>query len=325
MVKKWEPLTLDDYLGAEPIGVVNREVNYLMSGLPSRQIELFEGDIKLKNNTDFYKKVVSRFYEALTHAIVGGDWRGMKNSSTIDWVFYPDVVTKDEIFDSKGVCWQEKCPLWDLQIDRYLLQQCENVFMPPKKISYYIFKYKVDHPTKCFDKFKNETVVDDIISTLSSETGYLLALPFRVIHNLHNPEIHSKYKSRYDGERWVRETRFLSRGMKQMLISPEEVLSSINLNSSNFNIIKTNLPEGIKINGNEVASFPILRIEDKNGNYESWLQQLKEENAEKLSYLKEEKHTKDIELLRQEGCSDIELFDESAPSKDETFTDEVPF
>lgn len=323
MGKRFDPLTLEDYMKSEPIEVKERKINYLMKGLPPRQIDLFDGNVKPKSNTDFYKKVISRFYEALTHAIVGGEWRGTKNSSANDWVFYPDVVTENEIYDSKGVCWQEKCPLWDLQTDRYLLQQCDNTFMSPKKIYYYIYKYKIDHPTKHFDKLKNETVVGDIISTLSSETGYLLALPFSVIHNLHNPDIPSKYKSRYEGDCWVRETRFLSRGMKQMLISPEEVLSSVNLDSSHFIITKSRLPTGIKINSNEINSFPVLRVEDRNGNYESWLEQLKKENEEKLICLKNEKREKDIEIMRENGCSDID--EEKIDLSKELFADEIPF
>jgi hypothetical protein len=323
MGKRFDPLTLDDYMEGEPIQIANQEINYLMTGVPNRQIDLFEENSKPKSNTDFYKKVISRFYEALTNAIVGGEWRGMKNSSINDWVFYPDVVTKNEIFDSKGVCWHEKTPLWDLQMDRYLLQQCENTFMSPRKINYYIYKYKIDHPTKHFDKFDNETVVDDIISTLSNETGYLLAFPFSVVYNLHNPDIPSKYKSRYEGEKWIRETRFLSSGMKQMLICPEEVLSSVNLDASHFILTKTHLPEKIRINGNEINSFPILRIEDRNGNYESWLEQIKKENAEKLIYLKEEKIAKDIEMMRQEGCSDV--YEEKPDCSGQLFEDDIPF
>jgi hypothetical protein len=294
---------LGEYLENPPIEVKNYSIKY---SFLYRQQLLFED--KTKNyQTRKYNKISGSYYELLTSAITGGIWRGTKNSSYNSWGFYPDVVTEDSIIDSKGVCWKEKCALLDFQMHRYLLQQCNQTFMPQEKIRYFIFKYKIRSPSRSFEHLLESELAREVISTLAKETAFLIDIPFSVLYNLHSPDIPSSFKSRYNGDKWDNETAFLCKGLMKMLSSPEEVLESIQLNPSHFEIVKTHLPEGIAINGFDIASFPILKIEDKN--YESWLKQLKEDNAERLAQLENERKTRDEyrnRKLMKESSSDKE-------------------
>ncbi|VVB83169.1 Uncharacterised protein [uncultured archaeon] len=280
-------LSLKEYLENKPLEVKNYSVKYPAS----YKQQLLFGDDKRNYQTRKYNKISGSYYEVLTSAITGGIWRGTKNSSHSDWGFFPDVVTEDSIIDSKGVCWKEKCALLDFQIHRYLLQQCNRTFMPQEKIRYFIFKYRIRSPSEIFGNFREDELDEKIISTLSRETAFLIDLPFSVLYNLHNPKIPSSFKSRYDGDKWDNETAFLCKGLLKMLSSPEEVLRSVQLEPSQFDIIKTHLPEGMTINGFDITPYPILRIEDRN--YEAWLKKLKEDNAERLVQLENERKTRD--------------------------------
>lgn len=287
MKEKINSLSLREYLENKPLEVKTYSAQYPVS---YKQRLLF-GDDNRNYQTRRYNKISGGYYEVLTSAITGGIWRGTRNSSYGNWGFFPDVVTEDSIIDSKGVCWKEKCALLDFQIHRYLLQQCNKTFMPQEKIRYFIFKYKIRSPSEIFGNFREDELEEKIISTLSKETAFLIDIPFSVLYNLHNPNIRSSFKSRYNGDKWDNETAFLCKGLLKMLFSPEEVLRSVQLEPSQFEIIKTHLPKGMTINGFDIASYPILKIEDKN--YEAWLKQLKEDNAERLVQLENERKTRE--------------------------------
>ncbi len=283
-----------DYSLNNPISISNISPTHPLFSMYNPKNQLFQQNTVLNYDSKFCTKIMSTFYEILTSAITGGVWRGNKNSSFTDWFFSIDVLTKDEIIDSKGVCLNEKCALLDFQIDRYLLQNCNHVFMPsPEKIRYFIFKYNIDSSKQYLDRTKQGELVQTIISTLSQETNYLLSLPFSIIHSLHNPETKSEFTSRYIGDKWDCETRFLSSGMDKMLTAPEEILTLIGLDPSHFDIAKTYLPSGMNMNGFDIAPFPILQIKDKEEYYKIWLQELKEKNVNKLKKLNLERKTRD--------------------------------
>jgi hypothetical protein len=274
--------SLKEYMESEPIEVKQPLIQFPV------QSQLFRDSISTYSQRK-YNKLSSFYYELLTSAITGGEWRGNKNSSHNSWGFFPDVVTEDSIIDSKGVCGKEKCSLLDFQMHRYLLQQCNKTFMPQEKVRYFIFKYKLRSPSKKFKDVPDNDFVKEVISTLSNETLFLLDIPFSVLYNLHS--VSSPYTSEYHGDKWDNGAVILHTGLLKMLSSPEEVLESINLKASDFRIIKSHLPEGIIINGANLVPYPVLRIEDKN--YDEWLKKLREDNAEKLFLIEKERKTRD--------------------------------
>lgn len=254
---KFDPCDLIEYMGPKPIKVVKPNMSYPIQG------ELFESTFHGKGQINYgFRKRIGDFYEILTAGIYGGRWVGTLNISPEEnGLFQPDVITENKIIESKSVCWKETLKLTDYQVDKYLLEQCNN---NQNKIFFAVYKYKLRNPLIYFKAFK-KNVLEKIVETLSSETAFMMFLPFSVVYNLHDPSlVNPEYKSRYENEHWDILSRFNSTGIKKMLQFPEEVLTSYNLNPKDYSIIKTRLPEGVTMNQYPVKSFPILFIEDKN-------------------------------------------------------------
>jgi hypothetical protein len=277
--------SLREYLESEPIEVADFSVKH-----PIPQDSLIPDSI-CSYTQRTYNQISSFYYELLASAITGGKWRGKVNSSYGSWGFFPDVVTEDSVIDSKGVCGKEKCALLDMQMDRYLLQQCRQTFMPQEKVRYFIFKYGIRSPSKRFSSTPDSSLATEVISALSRETLFLLDLPFSVLHSFRSNAFNSLYTSGYNGDKWDNGTVILHTGLLKMISSPEEVLEGLHLNPADFNIIKSRLPEGMSANGIEILPYPVLRIEDKY--YNEWLEKLRENNAERLDLLEKERKTRD--------------------------------
>lgn len=315
MAVRFNPLDLVDYMGPKPIKVFDKNPSY------SIQEELFESIFYDSKKVNYgLRKRIGDFYEILTQSIFGGNWVGTRNASQIEnGLFQPDIITQDKIIESKSVCWKETLKLTDFQIDQYLVHQCDG--SQPNRIFFAIYKYKLRNPLIYFKQF-NKNVLDEIVKTLSQETAFMMFLPFSVVYNLHNPDLPSEFKSRYEDERWDRLSRFNSTGIKRMLEFPGEVLDSYSLNPEDYLIVKTRLPEGVRMNQSSVKPFPILFVEDKD--HKKWLSEFKVKNKERIkTIISEDKRKKDY-IVRNEGCSDLDL-DESTSQVSSEESDDLPF
>ena len=329
MGKRFDPLTLEDYMKSEPIEVQEKEINYPVGIIPRYQPRLFDNQIAQQIRGEHYNRAVGVFYEILVSAITGGEWMGLRNSSGNDVVYKPDVVSNDGIYDAKSVAWHESCKLQDFQMDKGLVQEVTGEFLKPRrKIFIPIFKHKLIQPWKEFDS-AGFNLEKTLISTLCEQTGLCLFLPFQVAYHVYTSDIPAKeYKTRYDGMKWDHETRFLCSGIKKMLINPEFALSSIELNPENFEIRKTHFPNGIKINGIEIKPFPILYLDYRNGNYESWLEQISQKKGEEIERIRIEKRTRQDYRDGREGPHIFEFDDEIDDEPlliNENYSDVIPF
>jgi len=318
MGKRFDPLTLGDYMNSQPINIVNSSPCYPI------QKELFHY-VPDKINYGLRTRI-GTFYEILTSAIFGGKWVGTSNSSNNgNGLFQPDVMSIDAIIESKSVCWKEALKLVDFQIDQYLLQQCADFYQNPRRIFFSIFKYNVKNPLSHFKNAKGNHL-EAMVKTLSENTSFLMFLPFSVVYALHTPRENSldekkSYFSRYDDPRFDPLTRLKATGMRELLLSPEKVLETYGIDSKEYKIVRTRLPNGVKMNKNKITSFPILFIEDRN--YDNWLKKFKEENKEKVKLIQSEEKKKKDYWTRQDGCSDSG--EEKLELPEELFDDVVPF
>jgi len=305
---------MKEYMNEKPIAVVDKSPSYPI------QRDLFE-NLPTDRINYGYRKRIGDFYEILTTAIFGGRWIGTRNASQRrDELFQPDVVSKDKIIESKSVCWSENLKLVDFQIDQYLLQQCDSFYQQSSPIFFAIYKYKVKNPLVQFKQIKNNAL-EEIVKTLSEETAFMIFLPFSIISPLHNPTIHNHFNSRYENGKFDPLTRFKTSGIKKMLFSPEEVIKEYGLNPEDYLIIRTCLPEGIKMNNFLIKPFPILFIEDLD--YKAWLGRFKEENASRVESIRFDEKKKRDYLIRNDGCSDTEIEKPAKNSAEED--DDIPF
>jgi hypothetical protein len=301
MREKFEPLSLQEYMESKPIKVKEPNLTYPLGVIPADSPNLSDDFKQQPISGQHCNRAVGTFYEILTAGITGGYWTGSRNSSRTKKVYKPDVISKEGIYDSKSVCWDEDCKLQDFQMDHHLVQEAMGEYIQPRrKIFIPIFKYKLISPWKTFDRDRIH-LKKTLISTLCDNTGFLLFLPFKVIYSLYSREIPADCKNRYEGDKWDYETRFLDDGMRDMLLHPEKILLSIKLNPKDFEIRKTCLPKGVKINGQEIMPFPILQIDYCNGNYETWIEQINNEKAKELEKIITEKRTRDDYRKGREG------------------------
>jgi hypothetical protein len=315
MVKKFDPLSLEEYMQSKPIKVKKKNLTYPTNIIPKYQFRLFDNKVARQIRGENYNRAVGVFYEIITEGITGGTWMGLRNSATErDSVYKPDVVSEDKLYDAKSVAWNRSCKLTDFQMDKALLQECTGAFIQPqKRIFIPLFKYKLSRPWKEFDSAGLD-LEKILVSTLCEQTGFCLFLPFQVIYNIYSKDIPaSDYKSRYEGDKWDHTTRFLCGGIKKMLLDPETALSSIQLNPEHFEIKKTHLPKGVKVNNNNVNPFPILFMDYKNGSYEDWLDKISIEKKEDLERLKYEKRTREDYRTGKEGPHFFELRESEDP------------
>jgi hypothetical protein len=315
MGKTFDPTTLKEYMDSKSIKVKKRNLTYPTNIIPKYQYRLFDNKVAQQIRGESYNRAVGVFYEIITEGITGGTWMGLRNSATDNEIVYkPDVVSEKGIYDAKSVAWQESCKLTDFQMEKALLQECTDAFIqPPKRIFIPLFKYKLSNPWKEFDN-AGLNLENTLVSTLCEQTGFCLFLPFQVIYNIFSKDIPANnYKSRYEGEKRDHSTNFLCSGIKKMLIDPETALSSVQLNPEHFEIKKTHLPRGVKVNDNAVKPFPILFIDYKNGSYEDWLDRMSVEKKEELERLKSERRTRDDYRAGREGPHIFELKESGDP------------
>lgn len=307
MGKRFDSLSLTDYMDSEPIEIKNRELTYPPGIVPKYQYKLFNNKVAKQVRGESYNRAVGTFYEILTAALTGGTWMGLRNSSGNDVVYKPDVISEKGIYDAKSVSWKESCKLQDFQMDKGIVQECFGEYIKPRrKVFIPIFKHGIVEPWKTFDEQVanqgNIHLERSLISLLCDETSFCLFLPFQVAYQFYRPDLTAKeYKSRYDGLRWDHETRLLSGGLKKILLSPEEALSAVNLNPSDFLIQKTKFPYGVTINEAEIKTFPILFMDYRNGNYESWIEGILAEKGEEIEKIRSEKRTRDDYREGREG------------------------
>ena len=300
----FKPRSLEEYMGVKPL-IPNRKNNTL----PIQQM-MFEGQSQYG-----FRRYIGAFYELITEGLFGGKWQGTDNVSLFhDDPFKPDIIHNGKdyltITESKASSWRDNVKFADYQIDKYMIQQCTSLFLESEsdqenKIFFALYKYMVRDP---LSKIKNlgGNPLEEIINMLTKETGFLLYLPFSIIHIFHTTNGTSQYQSRYEGDRWFPISRISTTGLKEMLKNPQEVLESFGINPYDFVIQKTRTPNEFYVNRKKVEPFPILYIYDKN--HRKWLNEFREKNLSRVNELIENGMKKDSHISNEyEEVSDEKL------------------
>ena len=239
---------------------------------------------------------IAQFYEILTAAITNGEWNRNRNLLENGYGhLHPDIICEDSLIDAKAVCATRPLKLRDIQFNQYFLHQ--GISTDNKKIIYSICGYDVDKPIVYLRQ--KENVLEGIVDMLSKKTDFMIFIPFSAVINLHN----TKYSpfSRYEKDKKTGKavpdplTQIPKRGLIKLLNSPDLFLEDCRINVDNYNIEKTNFPEGIQMNGKEITPFPILTIQDKN--YQEWKEKFRIENSEIIKKLQEKIRIKNIKFI----------------------------
>lgn len=258
---------------------INHNLNYPI------QKELFTSYRESALEQGFMSRI-AQFYEILTAAITGGEWNRNRNLLENGYGhLHPDVVCDDSLIDAKAVCSARPLKLRDIQFNQYFLHQ--GISNDNRKIIYSICGYAVDKPIVSLRQ--KENVLDRIVNMLSKETDFMIFLPFSAAINVHD----AKYSpfSRYEKDKKTGKpvpdplTQVPKNGLIKLLDFPETFLTDCGINFENYKIQRTVFPKGIKMNGQEITSFPLLIIEDKN--YEEWLAKFRADNIESIKQLQE--------------------------------------
>jgi hypothetical protein len=280
MGKRFDPLTLDDYIHAGPIEVVDKNPHYpiIQKGfLPTSKESPSEKGLNSK---------MAQFYEILTAAITGGKWNRNQNLLRYEnGHLHPDVIHDDMLIDAKAIRLEGPLKLRDIQFDQYFLHQGTST--DNRQIFYSIFRYGINNPLGYLGK--KENALDELVSIFSKKTDFMILLPFSAAINMHNPNCSpfSRYEKNKKTGKKVPDplTQIPQSGLVNLFNSPEDFLLDCNINPENYNMNRFVLPAGIRMNGNEITPFPILTIEDKD--YESWLAEFRLKSIERIKELQE--------------------------------------
>ena len=255
---------LSDYLESTPLRVKKQKNIYPIKEL-SQQINLFAG--KVSNYLEYGVRVrSSRFYEILSQGIFGGkikalfqvDCNGNKNLMGIE----PDVsnLKKYSLREVKSIDCIGLLELNDSQIFKYYFLQTGNFLKKPPAIFFDIYRYGF---TGIQSKYSIKKL-NELVRDLSAKTKFMISLPFSLIFQIYeNKKTDYKFTSRYEGEAAPTHTRFLSRGINELLAYPEHTLEKLEINPSNYIFEKRRSSSEIYMNEFKINQFPILLIRDK--------------------------------------------------------------
>lgn len=277
----------------DEIKITNSSLDYPLPG------ELFHSYRESTLEQGLRSKI-AQFYEIFTAAIFDGEWNRNKNLlEEKSGHLHPDVVCYDKLIDSKCVCLNRPLKIRDIQFNQYFLHQ--GISTDNRKIFYAVCRYAVDKPIGYLRK--KENALEEMVSLLSEKTDFLVLFPFSVAVNMHNPNCSpfSRYETDKKTGKAVPDplTQIPASGLSKLFNSLEEFLIDCGTNPEHYNISRTVLPSGIKMNKFPVTSFPIIIIEDKD--YECWLAGFRKVNSERIKELKEKIRTKHKLIINRVG------------------------
>jgi hypothetical protein len=266
---------LEEYASAKVINVFNKFIEY------PTQLEL--AGFERNHPKDGLKVRLGYYFERLVQGIQGGTIQDPRELNELKnpLISEPDITHLSTccLREVKGVASGQALKIGDEQFAKYAHLQLGTHYSKPPKISFEIFRHGV---TKVFKNFEGKSI-DELVNALTLNVRSLCSLPFSVMAQIHGSGV--PYTSRYEGDHWISITRFFSTGLNSMLSDPERTISEIGLNPEEYNIQRRKFPTGIKMNGLEIFSFPILIVEDKD--HAKWLSEFSQGRGQYyLNYLK---------------------------------------
>jgi len=180
-------------------------------------------------------------------------------------------------------------------------------------------------PTILFDVYRygfsgiqskyNLKKLDDLVRDLAKNTKFMVSMPFSLIFQIYKNE--NTLTSRYEGPAAAPHTRFLSRGINELLAYPEQTLGKIGVYLEDYLIEKRKSPKRIYINRTCIPQFPVLLIKDVLPQEQIKLKlenEIKSDKmfSERFKILEEEYHSEQNE-------STCDIFEPPIPDKDIPF------
>ena len=267
---------LEDYLVAEELRIRNRKIRYPL------QLSL---DGFKENDLSYGLRVrLGYYFELFTQGIYGGRLKGCQQLDEPNGVDHnivtsePDVVSdeKNYLRESKAVSPGGDLKIDDRQLAKYICLQLGGYLPAPPRITFEIFRHGV---RRLIGNFRKKPL-GDLVDALSTSTRFMISLPLSVVVAIHKKgeDDSFKYASRYEGNKWGHNSKFLSSGLNAMLAYPKKTLSDLGLDPDNYNTWKLKFPKGIKVNTKRIEPFPVLLVRDKDPG--KWIKTLKERGSE---------------------------------------------
>lgn len=242
---------LKDYFEAPILEVKDININFPV------QTSMFTGF----NQSNGLNKKLGDIFELISRGIHGGR---IKQRQELDYsentiIIEPDITCENYYFEVKSVAPGEALKLKDSQIAKYFLLETGD-YSKKKPIKFDIFRHGIK---KLQSNFRNKSL-DELILNIANSTKFMVSAPFRVVFDLYS----SDQLSRDDGDKHPTSTKVNSTNLNKLITYPKETLESLKVELEGLEFRKNKFPEGVKLNGYEISSFPILTIEDSGS--EKW-------------------------------------------------------
>ena len=218
------------------------------------------------------------FYEALAQAIFAGEIRNRnKESGDIE----PDLTDceRNRYIEVKCAGHTRRIMLKDDQIDKYRKLQLSEFPIENPRIYFTMFRYAV----RGIEKHVKDYREDQVINFLTTNTSYMVGLPFSVIYHIHqHGSASSDLYTRCETERSNPVTNFSTRAFELFFSEPERALKDVYLNPKDFNIRRTKISKRMSVNSYSLNQFPITLIKDNDEYHQQFIDRLKEERERKV-------------------------------------------
>lgn len=258
-IKTLRPSKYDGYVGRNGNGQQT-----LFDGLENK--EDYIKKIKMKN-----RRVLGDYYEYMTVGFYGGKLK--ERLSLFEDDIEPDVLNKKkkQAYDAKACGSSQQLKLNDNQVMKYIKMQ---YFNPDYSIYFAIYR----HPLRNIDQYSK----DEFIKEISNKTLYSVVIPLSLVIDL-NMQRNNDLVYRYEGTRWTRTTSARSNILHMLFLGfPEDsetkILEISSINPENYELKRFMSPKNFSINGNKVAQFPIMFINDRD--HEKWMDRFHQEYRE---------------------------------------------
>lgn len=240
--------SLVDYAVSPEISIKRRDIEYPL------QRTLFNGGYEKVSKHSLRVKE-GYFFELLSQGIWGGRIKDQKNNSNGDLIkTEPDIIFEDssKIKEIKAISKSSCLKLSDEQIAKYFFIHSQGLDQKFPEIRYNIYRHGVKEvENNYFGKS-----LDSLISAFSSSIKFMISMPFELIFEIYSNK--SDLTSRYEGEKYSKMTRLNSSSLNKALADPNRFLEDLDLDPSNFKIIKRKFPKNVILNGRKINPFPIL-------------------------------------------------------------------
>ena len=258
----------------------------------STQIDAFEGQYPNKTKRG---QLMSYFFESLTRALYGGKLNdrmyNVQLNGSVSGGLKPDVVdnARNIHYESKATVSGDALEIDEEQFRKYEHDQYRDL---STRLFYAIYRHSL-HGIK-----KQKRTEDEIFSELTEKTDFSIVLPFSVLIAL--SDVRGNYLvSSYMGRQTSYQDCFSLRSptTNRFLTTPEEVLTSVDLNLKDYIIERYLSPSNLTVNNEKIKQFPIVKIYDKNHN--KW--------AKKFA----KNYKIETERLLDKGTEGLPVFEES--------------